>query len=92
MLLGDLGRLSTAWNVVQDLLTPKLAALLEQCRLQDLDFDAAESLAMLVEDATVQQIMKVLLMYSDSLEAVCTLYRPVVKTQNPICGRWYACH
>ena len=61
-------------DFLQDLLTPKLAALLHECHVQDLDFNAAESLAMLVADATVQQILRVLMMYSDSLEAVRILY------------------
>lgn len=70
---------------MQDLLTPKLASLLEQCRIHNFDFNAAESLAMLVQDATVQQILKVLLVYADSLEAV----RPVYANSGiapPCCG------
>lgn len=55
---------------MQDLLTPKLAALLEECRIRQLDFNAAESLAMLVENATVLQILRCLEVYSNSLEAV----------------------
>lgn len=56
--------------LLQDLLTPKLAALLHECEAHQMDFNAAESLAMLVEDATVQQILRVLTVYADSLEAV----------------------
>lgn len=55
---------------VQRDLAPKLAVLREQCQKFALSWDRAETLVMLIEDATVPQIVDTLQKYSDSFEAV----------------------
>jgi hypothetical protein len=60
--------------LTQDRFTPKLAMLWELCNAEGLDFAAAESLMMLVEGASAQQIVGVLTKYTESLDAVRTCF------------------
>lgn len=55
---------------VQEDMAPKLAMLRQECVKLGLSWDRAETLAMLIADATVPQIIDTLKRYSDSFDGV----------------------
>lgn len=65
--------------VMQDWLTPNRAELWERCAERRLDFNAAETLAMLSPSTPVDALVACLARYSSSLEAVrCQAHQPVL--------------
>ena len=60
---------------VQEEMGPKLAVLREECTRLGLSLDRAETLVMLIEDATVPQVIDTLQKYTENFEAVCAIHR-----------------
>lgn len=83
---------------VQEAMGPRLAVLQEQCQRLGLSSDRAETLLMLIEDATVPQVLETLQKYSEHFEAVrfvqpvwdsplhpaCRALVPLCHAQHPV--------
>ena len=69
---------------VQEALGPKLAVLCEQCLRLGLNSNQAETLMMLIEDATVPQVLDTLQKYTENFDAVSSMQCLCLGREDPV--------